>query len=221
MHNDERQLLVQSFAVFLKLQPIPSNVSCVLPRESSRVNKDILFALNISAFVHTRVHPIKQPKTFNDAKKNAALALPRPRHVGTKKLAGKRPGRVRHTGFQLRDEGDTQCKHFSTHRRAPYGAWRYDGQNMSNSRGLLTEIARTHLGVSLGCLAATSVFSVYQYITGKRDDLCGSLMMSAVMSLAYPIVVAYATVLALSDWRNSTQTTWSASFKTRVTSNKT
>jgi hypothetical protein len=92
---------------------------------------------------------------------------------------------------------------------------------MSDSRGLLTEIAQTHLSVSLGCFAAMSMLSVYKYITGKCDDLRGPLMMSAVMSLAYPIVVPYATVLALSDWRNGTQTTWSASFKTRVTSNKT
>jgi hypothetical protein len=92
---------------------------------------------------------------------------------------------------------------------------------MSESKGLLTEIARTHLGVSLGCLAATSVFSVYQYITGKRDDLRGSLLLSAVISLTYPIIVPYAAILALTDWRNGTRTTWSASFKTRVTSNKT
>jgi hypothetical protein len=92
---------------------------------------------------------------------------------------------------------------------------------MTESKGFVTEIARTHLGVSLVCLAATSALVVYDYLRGERKDLCGSLMMAAGLSMAYPIVVPCAAVIAVSDWRNNTRTTCTASFKTCVTSNKT
>jgi hypothetical protein len=89
-----------------------------------------------------------------------------------------------------------------------------------NTQGWFTEISRTHLGITLACLVGTGTVSVYQWLMGKEKDICGSLMTAAAVSLTYPVLVPYSIYAGVLDWRNKTSTSFSASFKKRVTSNK-
>jgi hypothetical protein len=92
-----------------------------------------------------------------------------------------------------------------------------------NMQVLFTRVSRAHLGVTLCCIAATSVVSAYRVITGESESVstCDLLLGAAIVSLAYPVSVPYSMATSLSDWRNNTRSTFSASFERHVTSNKT
>ncbi len=90
-----------------------------------------------------------------------------------------------------------------------------------NVQALLTKVARAHLGISMGCLAATSATGAYQLATREGTSARDMMVSAAIISFAWPVTVPYSLVTMVSDWRHDTHSTYSANFTRHVTSNKT